>query len=254
MTSVFSICIVLGTMCVSLLSAEAEISVPGQVGSTAVLPCELQPVGTETPHIRWRIKSEDVFERVGEDTYRAEGYKGRVDVPEEELLKGNCSLVLQNLTLTDAGVYTSYQIVRRSKRSVKTKREEISRVKLSVQGLHCAEAEIFVSGQVGSPAVLPCELQPVGTKTPYIRWRIESEVVFERLGEESYQAEGYEGRVDVPEEELRKGNCSLVLQNLTLTDAGVYTSYQIVRRSKRSASVMTTTEEISHVKLSVQGK
>ncbi|MCJ8750391.1 hypothetical protein PDJAM_G00263930 [Pangasius djambal] len=136
MNSVFSICIVLGTMCVSLLSAEAEISVSGQVGSTAVLPCELQPVGTETPHIRWRIDSEIVFERVGEESYRAEGYKGRVDVPEEELRKGNCSLVLQNLTLTDAGVYTSYQIVRRSKRSasVKTKTEEISRVKLSVQG------------------------------------------------------------------------------------------------------------------------
>ncbi|MCJ8735549.1 hypothetical protein PDJAM_G00248380, partial [Pangasius djambal] len=72
-------------------------------------------------------------ERLGEDTYQGEGYEGRVDVPEEELRKGNCSLVLQNLTLTDAGVYTCYQIVRRSKRSVKTKTEEISRVKLSVQ-------------------------------------------------------------------------------------------------------------------------
>ncbi|MCJ8750482.1 hypothetical protein PDJAM_G00268290 [Pangasius djambal] len=132
MTSVFSICIVLWTMCVSLLSAEAEIS--GHVGSTAVLPCELQPVGTETPYIMWRIESEVVFERLGEESYQAEGYEGRVDVPEEELRKGNCSLVLQNLTLTDAGVYTSYQIVRRSKRSVKTKTEEISRVKLSVQG------------------------------------------------------------------------------------------------------------------------
>ncbi|MCI4381435.1 hypothetical protein PGIGA_G00251560 [Pangasianodon gigas] len=136
MTSVFSICIVLGSMCVSLLSAEAEITVSGQVGSTAVLPCELQSVGTETPHIRWRIKSKIVFERLGEDTYQAEGYEGRVDVPEEELRKGNCSLVLHNLTLTDEDVYTSYQTVRRTKRSdaVKTKTEEISRVNLSVYG------------------------------------------------------------------------------------------------------------------------
>ncbi|MCI4381436.1 hypothetical protein PGIGA_G00251570 [Pangasianodon gigas] len=135
MISVFSICIVLGSMCVSLFSAEAEITVSGQVGSTAVLPCELQSVGTETPHIRWRIDSETVFERLGEDTYQGEGYEGRVDVPEEELRKGNCSLVLHNLTLTDAGVYTSYQTVRRTKRSdsVIPKRKEISRVKLSVQ-------------------------------------------------------------------------------------------------------------------------
>ncbi|XP_053092714.1 CD276 antigen homolog isoform X1 [Pangasianodon hypophthalmus] len=135
MTSFVSICIVLWTMCVSLLSAEAEITVSGQVGSTAVLPCELQSVGTETPHIWWITESETVFERSGEESYQAEGYEDRVDVPEEELRKGNCSLVLRNLSLTDAGVYTSYQIVRRSKRSasVKTKAEEISRVKLSVQ-------------------------------------------------------------------------------------------------------------------------
>ncbi|KAB5565311.1 hypothetical protein PHYPO_G00239680 [Pangasianodon hypophthalmus] len=134
MTSVFSICIVLGSMCVSLLSAEAEITVSGQVGSTPVLPCKLQSVGTETPHIRWSIKSEIVFEHVlGKESYQGEGYEGRVDVPEEELRKGNCSLVLRNLSLTDEGVYTSYQIVRRSKRSIMTKREDISRVKLSVQ-------------------------------------------------------------------------------------------------------------------------
>ncbi|KAB5565305.1 hypothetical protein PHYPO_G00239610 [Pangasianodon hypophthalmus] len=136
MTSVFSICIVLGSMCVSLLSAEAEITVSGQVGSTAVLPCELQSVGTETPHIWWTTESEDVFEREGEESYQGEGYEGRVDVPEEELRKGNCSLVLHNLSLTDAGVYTSYQIVRRTKRSASlmSKRDLISRVNLSVQG------------------------------------------------------------------------------------------------------------------------
>ncbi|KAB5565302.1 hypothetical protein PHYPO_G00239570 [Pangasianodon hypophthalmus] len=136
MTSFVSICIVLGSMRVSLLSAEAEITVSGHVGSTAVLPCELQSVGTETPHIWWITESEDVFEREGEESDQGEGYEGRVDVPEEELRKGNCSLVLRNLTLTDAGVYTSYQIVRRSKRSASlmSKRDLISRVNLSVQG------------------------------------------------------------------------------------------------------------------------
>ncbi|XP_053092706.1 uncharacterized protein LOC117598106 isoform X4 [Pangasianodon hypophthalmus] len=123
------------TICVGLLSAEAEITVSGQVGSTAVLPCELQSVGTETPHIRWITESETVFERLGDESYQGEGYEDRVDVPEEELHKRSCFLVLHNLSLTDAGVCTSYQTVRRSKSSasVKTKREEISRVNLSVQ-------------------------------------------------------------------------------------------------------------------------
>ncbi|XP_047675973.1 uncharacterized protein LOC125145774 isoform X3 [Tachysurus fulvidraco] len=46
-----------------------------------------------------------------------------------------------------------------------------------------------------------------------------------RLDNDSYQGEGYEGRVDVPEDELRKGNCSLVMKNISVTDAGIYRSY-----------------------------
>ncbi|KAF5900509.1 antigen like protein [Clarias magur] len=76
-----------------------------------------------------------------------------------------------------------------------------------------AEPEISVSGPVGSTAVLPCELTSVDTHTLYIRWKIESKTVFERVGEESEHGEGYEARVDVPVEELRKRNCSLVLSD-----------------------------------------
>ncbi|KAM9496923.1 uncharacterized protein Hap1MRO34_003149 [Clarias gariepinus] len=103
-----SICIVWISICVYTLSAEPEISVSGPVGSTAVLPCFLPSVDSENTYIRWGIESEIVFERLGEKSFQGEGYEGRVDVSEEELRKGNCSLVLRNLRLTDAGLYTSY--------------------------------------------------------------------------------------------------------------------------------------------------
>ncbi|KAF4081721.1 hypothetical protein AMELA_G00164490 [Ameiurus melas] len=128
-TSFYSICIVLGTVCVNPLSAVPEFTVSGHVGSTAVLPCELQSEDTGTLYIKWQNISKTVFERHGEKTHEGEGYKGRVDVPEEELRKGNCSLVLRNLEPTDADVYRSYQIVNRTKRSV-----ALSRVGLSVDG------------------------------------------------------------------------------------------------------------------------
>ncbi|KAI5615865.1 hypothetical protein C0J50_10725, partial [Silurus asotus] len=115
-------------------------------------------------------------------------------------------------------------------------------------GLHSGESVISVSGDLGSTAVLPCELKSVETETLNIRWRNEDEIVFERKGTETYQGEGYEDRVDVPEEELHKRNCSLVLCNLTPNDSGLYTSVQIVRRFRRSAY----SEEISHVSLSVR--
>lgn len=59
-----------------------------------------------------------MFERTRRDSYQGERYKGRVDVPERQLQKGDCSLVLKNVWLDDAGVYYSYQFVDRRKSSV----------------------------------------------------------------------------------------------------------------------------------------
>ncbi|KAM9496701.1 CD276 antigen homolog [Clarias gariepinus] len=50
-----------------------------------------------------------------------------------------------------------------------------------------------------------------------------------------YEGPGYEGRVDVPEDELHKGNCSLVLRNIRKSDEGIYNSYLLWRQVKRSA-------------------
>ncbi|XP_053334584.1 CD276 antigen homolog [Clarias gariepinus] len=151
MTNFSYICIVRISVCVYLLSAEPEISVSGPVGSTAVLPCQLTSGDTDRLYIGWNTESEIVFERLGERSYQGEGYEGRVDVPVEELRKGNCSLVLHNLTFTDTGVYTSYQTVRRTKRSVNFKVVLISRVKLSV---HVSRGEDTPRGLSSAPTVM----------------------------------------------------------------------------------------------------
>ncbi|KAM9496497.1 uncharacterized protein Hap1MRO34_026424 [Clarias gariepinus] len=134
-------------MSIDIVSALLQISVSGPVGSTAVLPCELLSVDTDIPYIRWRIESQTVFEREGVDSYPAGGYEGRVDVPVEELRKGNCSLVLHNLTFTDTGVYTSYQTVRHTKRSVRVRRGTvlINSVNLSVYVPPLKETDVGIS-------------------------------------------------------------------------------------------------------------
>ncbi|KAM9495485.1 uncharacterized protein Hap1MRO34_018421 isoform 2-T3 [Clarias gariepinus] len=131
MTNFSCICTVWISAWVDLLSAEPEISVSGPVGSTAVLPCQLTSVDTDTQYIRWN-QSEIVFERVDKARYEGEGYEGRVDVPVEELRKGNCSLVLHNLTFTDTGFYTSSLSKRRINGSPDVKVVLINHVKLSV--------------------------------------------------------------------------------------------------------------------------
>ncbi|KAI4874135.1 hypothetical protein NFI96_015844 [Prochilodus magdalenae] len=73
-------------------AADPRIFMSARVGSSAVLPCDCLNVSGSSPHVEWRTISETVFEREGEETYQGEGFKGRVDIPEDKLLKGNCSL------------------------------------------------------------------------------------------------------------------------------------------------------------------
>ncbi|KAI4901084.1 hypothetical protein NFI96_015063 [Prochilodus magdalenae] len=98
-----------------------------RVGSSAVLPCDWRNVSSSHPHVEWRTISETVLEREGEELYQGEGYEDRVDVPEDKLLKGNCSLVLKNIRPGDAGVYESFLL--------QSRRVLIQTVELSVDVL-----------------------------------------------------------------------------------------------------------------------
>uniref|UniRef100_A0A8B9JYA8 Immunoglobulin V-set domain-containing protein n=1 Tax=Astyanax mexicanus TaxID=7994 RepID=A0A8B9JYA8_ASTMX len=119
------------------LSAESRIFMTVKVDRSAVLPCNWKTIldnlaTDQSPHIEWRTFSETVFERLGEEQFQGEGYEGRIDVPEDELKKGNCSLVLKDVKLGDAAVYESHLLVKRTKRSLQSKRVFIQSVELSV--------------------------------------------------------------------------------------------------------------------------
>ncbi|XP_053092691.1 butyrophilin subfamily 1 member A1-like [Pangasianodon hypophthalmus] len=215
--------------CVDSISADSHITVSARVGSTVVLPCNLRNVFTKTPRVRWHNDVGFVFERSSGGTQIDPGYEGRVDIPENELRKGNCSLVLKNVRITDDGAYRSF-VVEYVDRTNTDKMQDISRVKLSVDAFQ-------ISAQVGSTVLLPCEWSDLPIQTPHVEWYIDSETVFERKGKESFQGEGYEGRVDVPEDELLKGICSLVLKNVSATDAAVYRSSMVVTHTKKSVLV-----------------
>ncbi|KAL6473506.1 hypothetical protein MHYP_G00170670 [Metynnis hypsauchen] len=127
--------ILLLACCAGSLSAQSRIYLSVKAGSSAVLPCDwrnkTQSSG-ERPHIEWRTPSETVFERRGGEQYQGEGYEHRVDVPEDKLLSGDCSLVLKDVRLTDVGPYESFLLERRTRRSLRSKRVFIQAVELSV--------------------------------------------------------------------------------------------------------------------------
>ncbi|XP_063041262.1 galectin 17 [Engraulis encrasicolus] len=116
--------------------------------------------------------------------------------------------------------------------------------------VNCSPSLISISCGVGQSAVLPCMVLspsssspdqlalPPPSDSPYIQWLSMSETVFERMGPEDFQGEGFEGRADVPQEMLQRGNCSLLLGDARLVDSGVYQSYLVVGQTKVKRKVL----------------
>lgn len=112
-------------------------TVEAQVGSSVLLPCKLTTEFTSTSVVRWHNNEQDVFERSSHGICTSADYEGRVDVPKDELLKGNCSLVLKNVSVADDSFYKTFVM----KHDTADTNHVISKVKLSV-GKEIMESKI----------------------------------------------------------------------------------------------------------------
>lgn len=136
----------------SLSSTPHFLYITSKVGNQVVLPCSWKPrLGDMTLsvcHVQWTNPIDTVFEQQGELTWQAEGFEGRVEVPEEKLGSGDCSLIIRDVQIGDTGSYDSFMLVDRARS--KKSRVFIQSVRLSVTGefvLSCPETslEMYVS-------------------------------------------------------------------------------------------------------------
>ncbi|XP_029023712.1 galectin 17 isoform X1 [Betta splendens] len=98
-----------------LTSASRPGSVSTQVGLQVVLPCSWKShvVGVDgsTCHIQWTNPEDTVFEQQGVRTWQADNFEGRLAVPQDQLGSGNCSLIISDTQIGDAGSYDSFVVV-----------------------------------------------------------------------------------------------------------------------------------------------
>uniref|UniRef100_A0A7N8WJ84 Galectin 17 n=1 Tax=Mastacembelus armatus TaxID=205130 RepID=A0A7N8WJ84_9TELE len=115
-------------------SALNVATITSRVGDKAVLPCRWKTVLENVPlqdfHIQWMIPGSLVFEQQGQQMWQAGDFEGRVEVPEQRLEDGDCSLIISDVQISDTGRYESFMVVN-GPRSVKT-RAFIQGVKLFV--------------------------------------------------------------------------------------------------------------------------
>lgn len=110
----FFLCVLLPDSASRPVGAHTQ-SVTSKVGEQAVLPCSWKSRLGETPpstcHVQWRTPEEMVFELRGDRRWQAEELEGRLGVPEESLGSGDCSLIISDVQIGDAGRYESFMVV-----------------------------------------------------------------------------------------------------------------------------------------------
>uniref|UniRef100_A0A674BNQ9 Ig-like domain-containing protein n=1 Tax=Salmo trutta TaxID=8032 RepID=A0A674BNQ9_SALTR len=104
-----------------------------------------------------------------------------------------------------------------------------------------------ISCHVGSQAILPCKWKSQLDKIPvcHVQWQTPDETVFEQMGAQRWQATEFEGRVEVPEEKLWEGDCSLILRDVQLGDVGLYESFMVVDRARNKRRVFIQSVQLS---------
>ncbi|XP_010862033.2 coxsackievirus and adenovirus receptor homolog isoform X1 [Esox lucius] len=163
--------------CMFIISSVVSSSIPSKpvsisypVGSQAILPCNWMPQLYNVPihHIQWQTPDDTVFEQKGEQRWQAPEFKGRVEVPEEKLQEGDCSLIVHDVQLGDVGLYESFVVVE----SAGTKRRVfLQSVQLSVYD-HKSKVSLGVGEDMNLKLYTPKAMRVVFQKRSSKEWTV----------------------------------------------------------------------------------
>ncbi|XP_060799186.1 butyrophilin subfamily 1 member A1-like [Neoarius graeffei] len=198
-------------------------------GEDLVLPCFLKPnTSAVDMTVEWMRVEEGAslvhlyqdHEDRNED--QSQPYRGRTSLFKEELQKGNASLKLSPLRLSDEGSYKCLI-------DDKSWFDDITFHITVEERFQMVGPEAPLVAVAGEDLVLPCFLKPSTSAVDMtVEWmRLEEVASLVHLYKDhkdrnEKQAQPYRGRTSLFKEELQKGNASLKLSPLRVSDEGEY--------------------------------
>ncbi|XP_022614731.1 coxsackievirus and adenovirus receptor homolog [Seriola dumerili] len=217
-SSVLTVCVCLLTCLLSCVSGEETKVKPGE---DVTLQCR-GPRDAEIKLITWirpDLKSEDyVFlyrdKRLYEQ-YQLPSYRGRVELTDPQVKDGDVSVILKNVTINDAARYEC-QVGKKGSRP-----QLISTITLKVVD------SVNVTAAPGQTVSLPCRAAR-DTNITVVEWsraEPEPEQVFlyrDKNPDPQNQSPSFQNRVELRDRQMKDGDVSLTLKDVTRDDTGRY--------------------------------
>ncbi|XP_073331569.1 butyrophilin-like protein 2 [Pagrus major] len=194
------------------------------VGDDVLLPCHLEPAvsasyetvvwskaGLEPKYVHYHQDGRLLFE------IQNPSYFLRTRLFMDELPRGNVSMKIFTVKLSDAGTYRC---------SLPAMKKEAD-VQLIVGQSDVIGSDQPVKALVSDDVILPCHLEPpLDVTTLSVEWRHGPALVHvyrNRRDDPVSQDQNFKGRTSLFQDEMTRGNISLKLTSVTEQDAGNYT-------------------------------
>nr|XP_055050930.1 uncharacterized protein LOC129436718 [Misgurnus anguillicaudatus] len=199
------------------------------LGASVVLPCfNNKPIPEEGLKVKWSksgLKSPVCLYEGGDIRPEAQhqDYHERANFFTEDIKHGNFSLLLNNLTTEDEGQYTC---------TVYSGQESVFSVRVNLKETNFKYTLKYLDDQdvpPGGSVVLPCfNNKPIPEEGLKVKWSksgLKSPVCLYKDGDirPEAQHQDYHDRAHFFTEDIKHGNFSLLLNNLTAEDEGQYT-------------------------------
>ncbi|KAL4008555.1 hypothetical protein ACER0C_002407 [Sarotherodon galilaeus] len=156
-------------------------------------------------------------------------FKNRVDLQDRQMKDGDVSLILRDVTINDAGTYECY-VAQNSEETM----ELMSRISLRV-------ADEIITAESGQDVTLTS--RATNNNIIVVEWSRadlgDENVLFYQNGHflTDDQHPSFKNRVDLQDRQMKDGDVSLILKNVTINDAGTYMCRVFMNESRSWKSI-----------------